>query len=219
MRSLRYWTRVALGLDVSYYIPRAAIPAATHLPLLRAIGEVLPVRRVLEFGSGFYSTLTFLDRSLFPQLEQVVSFETDEQWQNVVKGWAAGDGRLDLRFTSDMPTEARRVDLSGVDLVLVDNGPDSTVRAATIKAAAQRTTGRTVMVVHDFEFAPYQAAASALKPQFVLRKLNPYTGLLAATPLDREALRSIERCARRQLKTHAPTPFPLIGAMEENKER
>src|SRR5439155_25567212 len=47
---------------------RSRMDYATHLPILVGLSQSLKVKRVLELGSGMYSTLTFLDSNLFPEL-------------------------------------------------------------------------------------------------------------------------------------------------------
>ena len=60
-------------------------PYATHLPVLREIGAMRPIRRVLEFGAGMYSTPLFLDRTAYPDLEVLVSVEDDWEWLQRIK--------------------------------------------------------------------------------------------------------------------------------------
>src|ERR1044071_885749 len=49
--------------------PRAHNDYATHIPILIGLARLREIRRVLEFGCGRYSTLTFLKASAFPHLE------------------------------------------------------------------------------------------------------------------------------------------------------
>lgn len=52
----------------------------SHQPVLRGIGKFMPVRSVIEFGGGLYSTPLFLDRAVFPQLESLITIESDIDW-------------------------------------------------------------------------------------------------------------------------------------------
>src|SRR5450759_2469319 len=76
--------------------PRSEFAYATHVPYLTGIAKLAEVRRVVEFGCGEYSTLTFLDREVFPALERLDSFEDDPQWIEKVRVMAAGDKRMRL---------------------------------------------------------------------------------------------------------------------------
>src|SRR5216684_7825933 len=76
--------------------PRAQDPYGTHVPILVGLGRLLHVRQVLELGAGRHSTLTFLDRNIFPELERMDSYETDEQWRDEVLAVARYDPRLSV---------------------------------------------------------------------------------------------------------------------------
>src|SRR5579859_3848467 len=78
-------------------VPRSAKPYTTHLPALLALRFLRPIRRVLELGAGEHSTLAFLDRECFPELETLLSFEQDPQWAERVKTLAGSDARLSLQ--------------------------------------------------------------------------------------------------------------------------
>src|SRR4051812_48590531 len=91
MNLLKYYVRRALNLSVAHYHPLAAVPASSHLPILIGLARVFQLRQVLEFGSGHFSTLCFLNRDLFPDLQRVQSFETDPEWKQRVEVQANGD--------------------------------------------------------------------------------------------------------------------------------
>src|SRR4051794_36469667 len=73
---------------------------ATHLPVLIALGGYLPIRRVLELGSGLYSTPAFLDRGAFPYLELLLSIEHDREWGGRVADHVCHDDRFNLTIVS-----------------------------------------------------------------------------------------------------------------------
>jgi hypothetical protein len=176
MNKLKFYVRKALGLTVHYYYPRAPIPAVTHLPVLMGLARLYPVRRVLEFGAGKFSTLSLLDRSLFPDIEAVHSYETSPEWLALVQEKANGDPRLSLELIGeDVQNTAARCTLSGYDLIFVDNGPN---RAATIRALVARQSEWSLMAIHDFEEPPYTQAAQGAKHCFVFTAYCPNTGVL-----------------------------------------
>jgi len=169
-----------LGLPVYYYYKRADIPAATHLPVLVMMGKCFKVRRVLEFGAGTFSTLTFLDRAVFPDVEQVVSFETDPSWKQRVEKAAGEDKRLQVvLIADDVDKLAARCDISAFDLVFVDNGPTAEVRTATIAEIARRNNDGTLVVVHDFEIPDYRQASNKSRYRFCFTAYCPHTGILS----------------------------------------
>ena len=204
MNILKYYVRKALGLPVHYYFKRATVPAASHLPVLLAVGTILPIRRVLEFGSGSFSTLAFLDRGIFPDVEQVVSFETDGEWKDRVVEQANGDKRLDIRLIgSEVHQTAATCDFAGYDLVFVDNGPTGDERVATIKEVANRCHDSNLVMVHDFENLPYQQAASLFPHRFCFDSHCPHTGVLwKGERVDRE-IRSKLKHMNKEIARHA----------------
>ena len=113
---------------------------STHIPVLVALGLTRPIHRVLELGAGLYSTPTFLNRKVFPQLEQLVSVEDDLNWQLKVQR-GCPDTRLMISGTIPSLTDP-------YDLIFVDNSTDLKVRAATIRRVAEETRDGLVRV-HD----------------------------------------------------------------------
>jgi predicted O-methyltransferase YrrM len=179
MNILKYYVRRMLGLPVHYYFERAAVPAATHLPVLIGLGTLFPVRTVLEFGAGSFSTLSFLDRSLFPSVERVVSFETDPDWKRRVEAQAGEDERLTVTLIdTNVPRAAAGCNFSTFDLVFVDNGPSERVRAETIKEVVAHIRDRELVVIHDFEYLSYQRAAKAARHRFCFDGYCPHTGVV-----------------------------------------
>ena len=119
---------------------------STHIPVLVALGLTRPIRRVLELGAGWYSTPTFLNRKVFPQLEQLVSVEDDLNWQLKVQR-GCPDTRLMISGTIPSLTDP-------YDLIFVDNSTDLKVRAATIRRVAEETRD-VLVVIHDAEDVNY----------------------------------------------------------------
>jgi predicted O-methyltransferase YrrM len=183
MNALKYYVRRALGLPVHYYFKKAELAAATHLPVLVGLGRLFPVRTVLEFGAGNFSTLAFLDRGLFPAVERVLSFETDPDWKRRVEAHAGGDERLTVALIGeDVPRTAAECDFSAFDLVFVDNGPSAAIREQTIKEVVAHANEWKLVVVHDFEHLSYQRATKAARHRFCFDSYCPHTGVLWNEP-------------------------------------
>lgn len=157
---------------------RHANPYATHLPVLLGLARLYPVRRVLELGCGFNSTLTFLNRAAFGNLQSLVSYENDPQWARQVAARAGNDSRLTLhQVAGPIHTVVRGLDLGDYDLVLVDDATEAAQRAATIRAVAGRCPAACLVAIHDFEVEAYQSAARAFRRSFCFTAFNPHTGL------------------------------------------
>lgn len=175
---------------------------ATHIPVLTALGHIIPIRRVLEFGSGTISTLLFLNPSVFPYVESLVSYENDNDWYQMVRSQTA-DPRLDLYFVQGhMHTIIESLDLSNFDLIFVDDSKSAEQRSQTITQLALRKDEITgLVVVHDFEQLAYRRAASPFVYRKRIRAFNPEVGLLwTRNDLDPRVFKQIDRL----VKTNAP---------------
>jgi len=186
--------------------PRSATDYATHVPILVGLGCSLRIAKVLEFGAGFYSTLTFLNRLAFPDITSVHSIESDSEWISRVYAAAENDPRLRIRCVPE-PIESilSELDLSEYDLVLVDSSTEASRRAALIRELAHRPTARCLFVIHDFEIDLYKAAAKGFLKFVDYSAFNPCTGVLWHARRDWEKglkdLRCIVGC---HAKTLAP---------------
>lgn len=174
---------------------RHANPYATHVPVLVALGQVLPVRRVLELGCGQFSTATLLDRELFPSLCRLDSYEHDPAWAARVEEELGADKRLHLCAVDEpMSAVAARLPISTYDLIFIDDSLTAEARAATIQAVAAAELGVCVAVIHDFEQTVYQQAAAGFRHRFAFTALNPFTGVAwNDAPLHGSALRRFNR--------------------------
>lgn len=157
---------------------RHANPYATHLPVLVALAHLRPIRRVAEFGCGIYSTLTFLDRAVFPDLITLRTFENDADWLKRMVTETGDDPRLQLTYIDGpMGKAVTGLNLDEYDLIFIDDSLTGEERTLTIRAvsAAKPKTG--VVVVHDYEIPLYQQATKTFIHRFCFSALNPYTGL------------------------------------------
>jgi predicted O-methyltransferase YrrM len=179
-------------------VARAEKDYATHIPILIGLAQAIEIKRVLELGCGEYSTLTFLNKSVFPALLQLDSFETDQAWLDRVSTLVVDDSRFTARMVSgSMRSAVQRADLENYDLIFVDDSTSSEERVATIAAIATRRPNRAVVVIHDFEIQAYRDAAKAFECRFIFKAFNPQTGIVwnGDKPLVRE-LKRIEAAAK-----------------------
>lgn len=153
-------------------------PYATHLQVLTAIGQTLPIRRVLECGAGRYSTPLFLDRLVFPVLQRLDSLESDWVWLTRSKE-TVRDARAWFTYTGPrMETFIQEVDLDGYDLIFVDSGAVIAERLPVLRTIVEgRPAG--VVVVHDYEQPAYQAVVEGqFEHRVIDRALSPWTAVL-----------------------------------------
>ena len=159
--------------------PRALNAFATHVPILIGLGRSRKIQRALEFGCGKYSTLTFLNRSVFPHLEQLHSIENDDSWATMIQEAAKHDSRWSLQLVKgEIADSVTDLDLEGFDLIMIDDSQTSTQRAATIRTVARKQPQRPLIVIHDFEVEEYRDAAKGFKSCHRFRAYNPETGVV-----------------------------------------
>jgi predicted O-methyltransferase YrrM len=186
--------------------PRAFNDHATHIPTLAALGVLLDVRSVLEFGSGMFSTITFLDRALFPNLASLHSYENDAAWYENVKAKTGRDNRLTLNYVEGpLHGLAGRLNLGAYDLIFIDDATTASLRAETIQQVVRHRGPRNVIVIHDFEVEAYQRAAAEMPKRFTMTAFNPNTGVLwEGDILSARRLRA----ANRLIRSGAPQVAP-----------
>lgn len=171
-----------LRLCAKYFsTPRALNDYATHVPILIGLARLREIKSVLEFGCGYYSTLTFLNRAAFPHLERLQSVENDASWAETIHEAAKSDERWTLKLVRREIADAVP-DLEAFDLVLIDDSKTSTQRSATIRAVAGKQPQRPWIVIHDFEVDEYRRAAAGFKYRHIFKAYNPETGVLSNRP-------------------------------------
>lgn len=117
-------------------------PYASHLPVLKALTKLVPMRRVLEFGAGVHSTPFFLS---LPQLEALWSVETDASWRERVI-------TDDARHTVSPETPL----LGDFDFIFIDDGQNAADREHTIRNVL--ASSHPVTAIHDAEVSEYRTA-------------------------------------------------------------
>jgi len=111
------------------FAARSEQPYATHLPVLIGVASVHRPQRVVEFGSGDFSTLTFLDKAVFPSLLRVESYENNPAWMHQMQAKLADNPRVAYRFFEGRMRDAvSSADLPAADLIFVDDSPNGNGR-------------------------------------------------------------------------------------------
>lgn len=138
---------------------RHSNPYATHLPILVAIATSQDPKTVLELGSGLLSTPAILNRTVFPSLERLETYEDDPAWFAEVESKVSGDPRCDLRMVSAVRDNVPE-NIDAFDLVFVDDSTTVPQRSQTIGSVAKRRSAA-IVVIHDFEQRQYGRVATA----------------------------------------------------------
>lgn len=193
-------TRRTLKAVKAHFAPKRAQNAyATHLPVLIGLAYLIHPRRVIEFGCGHYSTLTFLDRACFPDLEQLDSYETDAEWCSSVAEAAGDDPRISLKLVGKpMSAAVVSIAFADYDLVFIDDSHSSAERAATIAEIGRHCAPANVVVIHDYEIEAYRDASNPFRNRFRFTALNPNTGVVwNEVPIRKSELRRLNRLIRK----------------------
>jgi hypothetical protein len=169
-RHLRLLYNAAIRLQ-----PRHETPYATHMPILVGLGLLCRPRKVIEFGSGEFSTALFLDRPVFPTVEEVVSFENDAVWFSQVSSRLGGDARLHMQSISgEMASVISTSTLSG-DLIFIDDESSAVLRSHTVVAVARGCPDGVPVVIHDAEQWRLRRAIRNFDHHFCITAMNPQT--------------------------------------------
>lgn len=141
---------------------------STHIPILIAVGLKYPIKTVLELGTGYYSTPTFLNREVFPDLEELISYEDDPKWRYIAME-TYKDVRMHLVEELPSPTHP-------YDLIFVDNSQSGVTRAQTIRRVAEEAT-TSLCVIHDAEDVNYIPEICRFKQTMTIKTYDKWTAL------------------------------------------
>lgn len=189
---------------------RATNDYATHLPILVGLARSVEVRSVLELGCGKYSTLTFLNRDVFPDLELLDSYETDPVWAATIRTATNTDSRSTLKLVDGLIADSLvHTNLEAYDLIFVDDSENADDRTKTIKYLVERRPRRPFVVLHDFEVAEYAKIAKSFRHRYPFRVFNPETGVLwEERPLNRKPFKQIDTVLRKYARKLQPDDVP-----------
>lgn len=151
--------RVRMICQCGQVFPAPSTNYNTHLPVLYGLGAALSARQVVELGSGIYSTSTFLNREVYPDVDRVLSIEDSPQWARAIHE-ACPDTRLIITHVPRGPGHLLPYveDMRTADLLFIDD-TGRRQRTETIQFVSElRVPG--VVVIHDFRHTEYVAAAA-----------------------------------------------------------
>src|SRR5215510_13473279 len=141
-------------------VPRAEKDYATHVPILVGLANAVAIKKVLELGCGEFSTLTFLNRFVFPDLVQLDTFENDQFWLDRICELTGEDSRVTTNYADgDIDKVVQRINVDEYDLIFIDDSTSADQRARTIAEIASKQC-KALVAIHDFEVHEYQKAAS-----------------------------------------------------------
>lgn len=162
----------------------------THAPVLEALARTFTIRSVLEFGAGIYSTPLFLSDA-YPDLERLVTVETDPSWAN--HAW--NDPRHDVRLYQSELQTFDDIGKEWFDLAFVDGEMRSRARTAKLIEA-----NASMVVLHDAEERYYRTGLFGYLHVSLFDGVVPWTAVATNDETLVEAIRSINLKKREWVK-------------------
>ncbi len=157
-------------------VARNEQPFATHMPVLVGVAAACLPERLVEFGSGNFSTLAFLDEAVFPSLLRIESYENDLYWMQQTEAKLAGNPRVAYRFFEGRMRDAvHGADPAAADLIFIDDSMSGWERAHTVREVARNCGERPITIVHDYELPAVRLACRRFEHRFAFTTFTPQT--------------------------------------------
>ena len=153
-------------------------PFSSHLPILIGLGKCIRVSRVLELGSGLYSSTTFLNKLAFPELTMLHSIENNIEWAEIISKKITDDRFRYSIVNGKISDFVRDEDLSMYDVVFIDDSDNLIDRSETIKTVCSLLAPNNIIIIHDYENRTYQVNSDKVKHKFSYNFIYPNTGVL-----------------------------------------
>jgi hypothetical protein len=189
------------GLGLSFYNrsiglkPRSEEPYATHVPILLGVAAACKPELLIEFGSGTFSTLLFLNRAAFPSLRKVESYDNNREWFEQVKGKLPSDASIDLHFFDDeMHRAVGQANTANATMIFIDDSPTDKARVPTIVEVARSCGTQPVVVLHDCDLWRLRLATRKFEHRVVFASYNPQSCVMwNGHPERRRAMENVSR--------------------------
>ena len=140
-------------------------PYASHLNVLTTMLNTYQPERVLEYGSGRYSTPLFLAR---PHIKKLTVVETDFIWRRELV-----HNNQDPRMTVLVEGNPSPMNY---DLIFIDDGISADQRCRTIRAVLSRR--HPVVIIHDANVPQYRELIDELADDVMVYKTDPDTAVI-----------------------------------------
>lgn len=154
-------------------------PYSTHIPILVALSLVHRLEKIVEYGSGFNSTLLFLNRDVFTSVVQIDSYENYREWYDKVRCKLNATNINYLFVDGLMANWVQEEVVSSRDLVFIDDSYTARERALTIDAVIKFKPK--LCVIHDFENIKYRwSLCRAREKYFRFKSILPNVGVFGS---------------------------------------
>jgi len=175
--------------------PRSEEPFATHIPVLIGVAARSQPRRLVEFGSGNFSTLTFLNEKVFPSVLRVEAYENDACWMREMESKLSGNSRIKYHFFEGrMRNAVSEAGVAAADLIFIDDSANGWERAHTVTEVARACRERPMTIVHDYDIPALRLACRKFEHRFPFTAFTPQCcAVWNGNPGRREFLEDVAR--------------------------
>ncbi len=179
---------------------------ATHVPVLVGVAAACKPELLIEFGSGTFSTLSFLDDTAFPSLKEVESYENNLEWFEQVREKLSCNGRIRLHYIDgDMYRVVQDSNTAVADMVFIDDSPSAKARVSTVEQVARRCGTKPVVILHDHDLWRLRWTTRKFENRVSITTFNPQCCIMwHGHPERRPVLKEVKRI----IHEHA-TDIPL----------
>jgi hypothetical protein len=154
--------------------PRSKEPYATHVPVLVGVAAAYEPKLLIEFGSGSFSTLSFLDEVAFPSLREVRSYENNKEWFEQIQERSRLSSRVNLQYVAeDMYRAVASANVADADMIFLDDSPSAEARVPTVREVARLCGERPIIILHDYELWRLRLAARKFENRVAFDAFHP----------------------------------------------
>jgi predicted O-methyltransferase YrrM len=153
---------------------RSAEPYATHVPVLVGVAAAIRPQSLVEFGSGSFSTLSFLDDVAFPTIKRVDSYENNLEWFEQVRQRMPANPSVHLHYVEgDMYRAVDSVKTTSASMIFIDDSPTAQARVSTVEEVARLCGTGPVVVLHDNDLWRLRLSTRKFEHRISFDAFNP----------------------------------------------
>jgi hypothetical protein len=147
---------------------------ATHSPILVGVAAAFRPESIIEFGSGDFSTASFVDEAAFPSIRRVDSYENDREWFDQVRQKLSSSRLVNFHFVAgDMYKAVRAANPAAADMIFIDDSSTTRARVSTVEEVARSCGTRPLVVLHDNDQRRLRLATLKFEHRASINTFNP----------------------------------------------
>ena len=158
---------------------RSKEPYATHVPILVGVAAAFKPKSIIEFGSGAFSTVSFLDEAAYPSIRIVDSYENNRDWFDQMRQKLPSSKRVNLHFVEgEMYKAVSTAKPSAADLIFIDDSPTAKARVPTVEEVARSCGTQPLVVLHDNDLRVLRRATRKFEHRISISTFNPQCSVM-----------------------------------------